>query len=282
MKCGYSREILALYIEDDLPALEARNKVEGHVSGCAECREYCERLQRSQSLIKSRFRSPRQEPITTETLAGVRRAVMSQIGSPHTLGWAVRLERFLMLGISRPKYAVAGFAIVAILSASLLGQIQHAQKETQVAGAVFIGKDKLVRPAGYREWVFAGSSAGEQYHNVYINPAAYREYVSSGRFPEGTVMVREIVSAEVNGEPGFQGSYEKDLMTVEVSVKDSSRFEDGWGYFDFTEGTGNLKADAEPLPNNAGCLSCHREKAATDHVFTQFYPVLRLSKAAQL
>ena len=95
-------------------------------------------------------------------------------------------------------------------------------------------------------------------------------------------MVREIVSAEVNGEPGFQGSYEKDLMTVEVSVKDSSRFEDGWGYFDFTEGTGNLKADAEPLPNNAGCLSCHREKAATDHVFTQFYPVLRLSKAAQL
>jgi hypothetical protein len=40
-----------------------------------------------------------------------------------------------------------------------------------------------------------------------------------------------------------------------------------------------LKPQAEPLPQTAGCLACHREKAATDHVFTQFYPVLRVSTA---
>jgi hypothetical protein len=174
--------------------------------------------------------------------------------------------------------------------------MRHSQPGPNAAAAVFAGKNTLVRPAGYREWVFVGSSLGlgysqsrenrekpqnpekqrsEMYHNVYIDPAAYREYAISGKFPEGTVMVLEMVSAEVKKEPGLQGSYEKDFMALEVSVKDSSRFEEGWAYFDFTEGMGSLKSEAEPIPQNAGCVSCHREKAATDHVFTQFYPVLK-------
>ena len=28
---------------------------------------------------------------------------------------------------------------------------------------------------------------------------------------------------------------------------------------------------AQPLPENAGCLACHRQNAATDHVFTQYW-----------
>jgi hypothetical protein len=260
MKCGYSREILALYIEDDLPAPGAREIVHRHLSECAECEQYCEQLRGSQSLIRARLGSRGQDIVSADTLAGVRHAVMSQIGgAQQKLGWTIKLERLLLLGFQRQRYAVAGFAIVAIVSASLLGQIRHSQKQSNVAGAMFVGKDKLVRPAAYREWVFVGSSLG---HNVYINPDAYREYSKSGKFPEGTVMVQEMVSMEA----------------VRVSVKDSSRFEGGWGYFDFAEGTGTLKSEAEPLAQTAGCLSCHQEKAATDHVFTQFYPVLRLGK----
>ena len=57
------------------------------------------------------------------------------------------------------------------------------------------GKDTLLRPKGYREWVFVGSSQGlrydegkkapEQleYKNVYIDPAAYRAYRDTGAFP---------------------------------------------------------------------------------------------------
>jgi hypothetical protein len=288
MKCGYSREILALYIEDDLPAPEAQESVRQHVRECAECEQYCLQLQTSQSLIKSGLRSSGQDAMTAETLAAVRHGVMSQIDGAHRrLGWALALERLLLLGFRRQRYAAAGFAIVAVVSASLLGQIQHTQKQPRVAGAVFVGKNRLVRPAAYREWVFVGSSLGlgytpqsetsEMYHNVYINPEAYREYSKSGRFPEGTVMVMEMISADLKKEPGLHGSYEKDFMAVEASVKDS-RFEGGWGYFDFSEGMGTLKAEAEPLPQTAGCLSCHQERAATDHVFTQFYPVLRLGK----
>lgn len=154
--------------------------------------------------------------------------------------------------------------------------------------AVFDGK-ALVRPEGYREWVFVGSSLGlayaknpgdklgpgsDLYHNVYINPSSYHEFAKTGKFPEGTVMVLELARPEVKSEPGLQGSFQKEFVALEASVKDSSRFEGGWAYFNFTEGAGKLKAKAEAFPQSA-CWSCHHVNAATDHVFTQFYPVLR-------
>lgn len=159
--------------------------------------------------------------------------------------------------------------------------------------AVFEGKSTLVRPEGYRQWIFVGSSLGlsyaqdpaqarnpEVYHNVYINPPAYKEFSKTGKFPEGTVMVLELANAEVKTEPGLQGSYEKDYIALEVSVKDSTRFDGGWGYFNFTDRPGILKAKADPFPKNT-CWSCHDQKAATDHVFTQFYPVLRAAAPAK-
>ena len=89
MKCGYSREILALYIEDDLPHPGAREIVRRHVSGCAQCDQYCEQLQRSQALIKSRLGLRGPNEVTSETLTGVRHAVMSQIGdAQRRAGWA--------------------------------------------------------------------------------------------------------------------------------------------------------------------------------------------------
>ena len=116
------------------------------------------------------------------------------------------------------------------------------------SAAVFEGQNTLLRPKSYREWVFVGSSLGlsyaqspgrnesELFHNVYIDPVSYREYMRTGKFREGTVMVLELFGAEAKKEPGLQGSYEKDLRALEMSVKDSRRFEGGWAYFGFSEG----------------------------------------------
>jgi hypothetical protein len=281
MSCGYSKEILALYIEDDLPTDDAVKKVDSHVADCAQCQTYCEQLRKAQSFIRSRFRLAHRESVSQESLTSVRRNVMSQIDSASkSLGWAVRLERFFMLGLRSQRYAIAGFAFLAIVSVSLLGQIRY----TRTGPAVFVADNTMLLPNGYREWVFVGSSLGlgysqksssDMYHNVYINPAAYSEYVHSGKFPDGTVMVLEMLSAEKKDDPELSGSYEKNFMGVEVSVKDSSRFSGGWGFYNFTDDNGKVKPQADQLPETAGCLSCHRDKAATDHVFTQFYPVLR-------
>jgi len=170
-------------------------------------------------------------------------------------------------------------------------------QQTSTSGPVFEGKNTLLRPVNYREWVFVGSSRGlsyatnppaqnqtaggmgEMYHNVYINPTAYREFSKTGKFPEGTVLAMEMASADTKREPGLQGSFEKEFVGLEVSVKDSKRFEGGWAYFNFSNGMGSSYRDkAEPFPASAGCVSCHKQNAETDNVFTQFYPVLRAAK----
>lgn len=169
---------------------------------------------------------------------------------------------------------------------------QSLQQPAEKPAAVFEAQDTLLRPEGYREWVFVGSSTGLNYmpnpapssansrtdfKNVYINPAAYREFTRTGNFPEGTVMVLEIASATEKNEPGLQGAYGSQYIALEASVKDSKRFPGGWAYFGFTDMGGNTLAKAKPFPE-ASCLSCHQKKAATDHVFTQFYPVLNAAR----
>jgi hypothetical protein len=154
--------------------------------------------------------------------------------------------------------------------------------------ARFEGKDTLLRPEGYREWVFVGSSSGlrydkddgkpqsekPEYKNVYIDPASYREYVKTKTFPQGTVFVLESASGETKNEPGLRGSFQKEFVGLIAAVKDRERFADGWAYFRFTDTPGKLLEKAKPFAKSA-CFDCHQQKGAEDNVFTQFYPVLR-------
>ena len=185
-----------------------------------------------------------------------------------------------------------------LLTLALAITILAAQQSEPRTLPVFEGKATLLRPVNYREWVFVGSSRGlsyaqnppaqsqapsggmgEMYHNVYITPTAYREFIKTGKFPEGTMLAMELASADTKREPGLQGSFEKEFIGLEVSVKDSKRFEGGWAYFNFSNGMGSSDKDkAEPFPASAGCVSCHKQNAETDNVFTQFYPVLRAAK----
>ncbi|HEY2933321.1 MAG TPA: cytochrome P460 family protein [Acidobacteriota bacterium] len=184
--------------------------------------------------------------------------------------------------------------IIVTISAVSFTLIYSQNQDRDRAGPVFQGKETLLRPVGYREWVFVGSSLGlryapdpeaaskrpELYHNVYINPRSYREFVKTGKFPDGTMMVLELAGKESKHEPGLQGSFQKEYVALEASVKDSKRFPTGWAYFSFDSSDGKQKASAEPFSAEE-CFSCHDKKAATDHVFTQFYPVLRAARPAQ-
>src|SRR5262245_42637313 len=155
--------------------------------------------------------------------------------------------------------------------------------------AQFEGKDTLLRPEGYREWVFVGSSLGLRYEegkkrpgpleykNVYIDPAAYRAYRETGTFPQGTVLVLETATAEEKKEPGLRGSFPKQVNGLSAAVKDRARSPDGWAYFSCSDGPGKTKPRARPA-KKAACYDCHREKGGEDNVFTQFYPVLRAAR----
>lgn len=158
----------------------------------------------------------------------------------------------------------------------------------ELGGARFEGADLLLRPIDYREWVFVGSSLGLRYSeddsksesermefkNIYINRDAYRAFLTTGKFPEGTILILETAKGETKQERGLRGSFQKEFEGLSAAVKDSMRFKDGWAYFSFRDSDGKLKEKAKPFGKTA-CYDCHRQHGATDNVFTQFYPVLR-------
>src|SRR4051794_12545280 len=181
---------------------------------------------------------------------------------------------------------VTAISLPILVAAAVLG----AEPGSPKPAARFEGKDTLLRPDGYREWVFVGSSLGLRYEegkkqpgqleykNVYIDPAAYRAYRQTGAFPQGTVLVLETAAGEEKKEPGLRGSFQKEFTGLSAAVKDKDHFPDGWAYFSFSDGPGKTKAKARPA-KKAACYDCHRQKGAEDNVFTQFYPVLRAARA---
>jgi hypothetical protein len=256
MNCERSRELLAWCAGGDLTGSEAAT-VDRHLQECTGCRKYYEGLESNQTLL----RSLRCESVTPVSLSQMRAGLFSQLQDPAAvLGWRIRLERLLLLGFRKPRYALAGVAMAVIISVTLFAQMRQVAAGPGVIAAVFEGEITLMRPE-YQNWKVVDSTTHNAHHalgKAYISPHAYKEFGRTGKFPEGTVMVLE--------SPGPQVSFL-------ASVKDSSRFEDGWGYFEFRDLQGRQTSKATALPSTAGCVACHRDRAALDHVFTQFYPV---------
>jgi Cytochrome P460 len=148
-------------------------------------------------------------------------------------------------------------------------------------------KGELLRPVGYREWIYVGTpitpndlnppaAAFPEFHNVYIHPGDYAHYKQTGKFRDGTVIVKELVSVGTKQATSGKGYFQGDFIGLETLVKDSQRFakEPGnWAFFSF--GHKYPLAEATTAQPAASCNVCHQANADTDYVFTQYYPVLR-------
>jgi Cytochrome P460 len=142
---------------------------------------------------------------------------------------------------------------------------------------------QLILPSDYREWIFLSSGLGMTYAapshegsqspaftNVFVNPAAYRSFVSTGKWPEKTMLVLEIRASASKGSINQGGSYQSDVLAIEGEVKDHAKFPgNGWAFFGFGKSdSGRMLARSED------CYSCHLQHGAVDNTFVQFYPVL--------
>lgn len=172
--------------------------------------------------------------------------------------------------------------VLAVSVTSLAGQ-QPPQADD---GPRYTAAGQLVRPADYRDWVFASSGLGMTYgpaaapgaapmfDNVFVTRAAYREFLNSGTWPDGTMLILEIRRAEENVSINNGGRTQGAVVAIEAAVKDRKRFPDnGWAYFNFGGGT-RLVESAAPLPATQSCYACHRTNAAVENTFVQFYPAL--------
>jgi hypothetical protein len=181
---------------------------------------------------------------------------------------------------------VVGVVVGVFLAALALTGLSAAQ--TRAAdGPTYSSNGELVRPTDYREWAYVTSGLGMTYgspeaaagrpprfDNVFVTRAAYSEFLRSGTWPDQTMFILEIRSADVNVSINNGGHTQGALSAVEAAVKDRRRFPDGgWGYFSF-DGPQGLADSAAPLPATASCYRCHKANTAVDNTFVQFYPTL--------
>ena len=148
---------------------------------------------------------------------------------------------------------------------------------------VYDAENQLLLPEEYREWVFVGASLGltysdeppreERFSHVYINPFGYREFRKTGQFPVGTMLLLETAEKGTKDNPALHGAYAKKFTGLEAAVKSGDRFDQPWTYYTFDSTDGKRSQKARRFTGES-CITCHREHAHTDHVFTQFYPVL--------
>jgi hypothetical protein len=178
---------------------------------------------------------------------------------------------------------------ILVLTAVLLALRPGTVAASRAVGEVpqFTAEAKLVRPTDYRRWIYVSSGFGMSYTqkpddhpmftNVFVVPAAYDYYLANGKWPDKTMFVLEIYGSTSQGSINKHGSYQKDLMGLDVEVKDEARFADQWAYFNFE---GSDKAAPAITPAQNACWKCHEQNAAVEHSFVQFYPeLLKIARA---
>jgi hypothetical protein len=182
-------------------------------------------------------------------------------------------------------------SILALFAVLLGTTLLRANAAEAFPKPTFNNNGELLRPdISYREWVYVGTPLTPndlnppaanfpEFHNVYIHPSDFDHWKRTGRFPDGTVIVKELVTVGATQATSGKGYFMGEYIGLETTIKDSVRFADepgNWAYFSFGHSY-PLADSAAPFPA-AACNACHATSAADDFVFTQYYPVLRAAK----
>ena len=170
-------------------------------------------------------------------------------------------------------------ALVGLILLVTLTPTEPAAAQVAKRSAIKFNDDgAMLRPEGYREWVYVGTpltpndmnngnAPFPEFHNVYINPEAWAAYKRSGKFPEGTALVKELVSVGSKQAVSGKGYFMGDFIGLEVTIKSKQRFPDepgNWAYFSFGHAY-PLADTATAFPTQA-CNSCHANSAADDYL----------------
>jgi|GEM_PF-406440 len=170
----------------------------------------------------------------------------------------------------------------------------EALTDSKMQEPLYDREGRLLQPVGYEKWVVVGTSIGLGYsdgdkndprnpgtfHNVYLQPEAFDHFVQTGEFPEQTVFIvtnNKSRPANTKGSVSRKGFVASATSGLEVAVKDTKRFSDGWAYFMFHDAPEKAKPEtvhAERAFDRKDCFDCHAEHGADDNVFTQYYSVL--------
>lgn len=129
-------------------------------------------------------------------------------------------------------------------------------------------------PDGYRDWrhvksmvIAPGHPLFEAFggiHHIYANDAARRGY-ASGKFPDGSVIVFDLLEAHTKDNATTEGA----RKILGVMHKDSTRWAatGGWGFEGFKGDSRTERAVGATAAKS--CFACHTSQQATDYVFSR-------------
>ena len=186
--------------------------------------------------------------------------------------------------------SIVGLGVVGLLamvSIAAHGDQMGVEANDQPAQAVVDTNGNLRVPADYRtSYQFLGSWAiaadkgkgAKNIHVVYASPGTIAAFRKDGRFPDGSVLVKEVFQAATGPMKTGTVSHAQQLKGWFVMVKDSkdshpgnSLWGDGWGWSWFDADNPSKTTSAN---YKVDCLSCHVPAKATDWVYVQGYPPL--------
>ncbi|MGR8932123.1 MAG: cytochrome P460 family protein [Gammaproteobacteria bacterium] len=150
-------------------------------------------------------------------------------------------------------------------------------------GDIRLPDDFRQRWAHLGSWVVEDSkSPGYGFHDVYAQPWAVDAFKRNGRFPDGTVLVKEIRGLSSGELTTGTAMWAADAKVWFVMIKDDKQrfpanrhWGEGWGWALF-----NASAPAVNVSSGYrdSCLACHMPAKASDWVFLSGYPDLRSKK----
>ncbi len=135
-------------------------------------------------------------------------------------------------------------------------------------------ESKVPYPEGYRQWVHVKSMVIQKghplfdafggIHHVYANEKAFKAMTKGKGFPDGSVLVFDLLEAKQENNAILEGA----RKVVGVMHKDSKKFAatGGWGFEGF-KGDTHTRVVKDAARD---CYLCHTSQKARDYVFSRY------------
>jgi hypothetical protein len=176
------------------------------------------------------------------------------------------------------------FVVVALL---IFVGYQEAKSQSNVSHNGFDLVDKtgnIRKPADFRDnyqplgTFMVLDPKGNEMHMTYATPGAAENYRKTGKFVDGTVLVKEVMGTEHAPMTTGDAHWASHTKVWFVMIKDEKGrypgnplWGDGWGWALFSSDAPDKQVATDYKKD---CLGCHIPARTTDWVYVQGYPAL--------
>src|SRR5216683_5569126 len=193
----------------------------------------------------------------------------------------LRRTRDLRSSGTQKRYIVLILALVI-----LAGYTVKSQSNNSYNGLDLVDKNGIIRkPADYRDryqalgvFSVANLSGDTELHYTYASPGTAESYRKTGKFADGTVLVKEVFATDHAQMTTGDAHWATGTKVWFVMIKDEKGrypgnplWGDGWGWALYKSDAPNKQVATDYKKD---CLGCHVPAQATDWVYVQGYPGL--------